>query len=111
MVTHTWRRWLSRAFGVRSQGRGPEGRRGRCRFTPRLVGLEDRVTPTTYAPTSFQDFPVTGTGISVNSSTGVITGGAGDGQVTLRSAIVAANANAGADTINLAAGTYQLTIA
>ena len=36
---------------------------------------------------------------------------AGDGLLSLREAVIAANANAGADSINLSAGTYTLTIA
>ena len=36
---------------------------------------------------------------------------AGDGLLSLREAVIAANANAGADTINLSAGTYTLSIA
>ncbi len=64
----------------------------------------------TYNVTSTSDFPITGAGISVNNATGVITGGAGNGLVTLRSAIAAANNVAGPHTINLGAGTYSLTI-
>ena len=66
---------------------------------------------TTYTPTIFTDPPISGAGISVNTTNGVITGGAGNGQVSLRSAIFAANNHAGADTITLAAGTYLLQIA
>ena len=61
----------------------------------------------TYTPTVFSDPPVSG---GVNAGTGVITGGVGAGQVSLRSAAIAADANAGADAINLPAGTYTLTI-
>jgi predicted outer membrane repeat protein len=67
------------------------------------------VRPATFAPTTTSDYPVSGSGISVNSSTGVIAGGSGNGQITLRSAVIAANANSGS-TINLPAGTYQLTL-
>src|SRR5438552_13537332 len=75
-----------------------------------LIALSPFASSITYTPTTTTDFPVTGAGVSVNSTTGVITGGTGNGQVTLRSAISAANANAGADTINLPTGTYTLTI-
>ena len=63
-----------------------------------------------YSPTTFTDPPVTGAGVSVNTTTGVITGGAGNGLISLRSASLGANANPGS-TITLGAGTYQLTIA
>ncbi len=62
----------------------------------------------TYTPTTFTDPPVSG---GVNSANGVISGGAGNGQVSLRSAIIASNANGtGADTITLGTGTYLLSI-
>lgn len=63
---------------------------------PRLEWLEDRLTPTTFIPTSFSD--------------GVSGGGAVN---TLRDAILAANNDTGTatDTIQLAAGTYTLSIA
>jgi len=62
---------------------------------------------TTYTPTISSDPAVSG---GVNSANGVITGGAGNGQVSLRSAVIAANAHAGFDTITLGNGTYTLTI-
>ncbi len=46
---------------------------------------------------------------AVNPANGVITAGAGVGTVSLRSAIAAANAQAGPHTILLPAGTYNLT--
>ena len=64
----------------------------------------------TFTPTSTNDFPVTGAGISVNTASGVISGGAGNGLITLRSAVIAANANSNS-TINIPAGVYTLTIA
>ena len=63
-----------------------------------------------YNVTSTVDHPISGAGISVNTADGVITGGAGNGQVTLRSAIIASNANPGADIITLGNGTYLLSI-
>jgi hypothetical protein len=45
----------------------------------------------------------------VSTDTGVITGGAGNGQISLRSATIATNANAGS-TIQLGNGTYTLSI-
>src|SRR5689334_16427420 len=64
----------------------------------------------TFVPTTFNDPPIAGAGISVNTTTGVISGGAGNGLISLRSAVQAANANSGS-TISLGAGTYLLTIA
>ncbi len=62
----------------------------------------------TYTPTIFTDPPLSG---GVNSANGVITGGAGSGQVSLRSAVIASNANGvGADIITLGTGTYLLSI-
>ncbi len=66
------------------------------------------VFATTYTPTILTDPPVTG---GVNSANGVIIGGAGNGQVSLRSSVIAANATGGTNTITLGVGTYQLTIA
>ena len=54
--------------------------------------------PRTYVP-HYRRFDPSLT--SVDSTTGVITGGTGDGFVTLRSAVIAANAHAGADSIML----------
>ena len=72
----------------------------RCRFFALLTlfAASSSVMALTYTPTVFNDPPVSG---GVNSANGVITGGAGAGQVSLRSAIIAANAHAGADVINL----------
>ena len=64
----------------------------------------------TFVPTTFNDPPISGAGISVNTATGVISGGSGNGLISLRSAVQAANANSGS-TINLGVGTYHLTIA
>jgi large repetitive protein len=74
-----------------------------------LLTMTSSVWAATFSPTSTSDFPVSGTGISVNTATGVISGGAGNGQITLRSAVIAANANPGS-TISLLGQTYTLTI-
>ena len=71
----------------------------------------NQVLANTYNVTSTTDFPISGAGISVANATGIITGGAGNGQITLRSAIAAANNVAGPHTINLPGGTFNLTIA
>ena len=60
----------------------------------------------TFTPTTLGDPPVTG-GVS---GTGVISGGAGNGQVSLRSAVIAANNAGGTNNVNLGSGIYQLTI-
>jgi hypothetical protein len=68
-----------------------------------VVPLEDRLAPATFTATTVQDLDTAG----VNLATGQLPGG----QVTLRSAILAANATAGADTVVAPAGTYLLTVA
>src|SRR4051812_47895733 len=68
--------------------------------------LEQRMLLTTYTPNTTTDFAFS----SVNNINGVISGGPGNGQITLRSAIVAANNNAGADSVFVAAGTYTLAV-
>ena len=103
---------LRMVFGLKSRAR----RRDLLtrRFRPRVEALEERLTPNAYTPTIATDPPISGAGISVSSINGVITGGAGNGQVSLRSAVFAANAHGGSNTItfNQAVGTtYTLTIA
>ncbi|GEM_PF-3744561 len=73
-----------------------------------LFSAAPGVRANTFTVSSTSDFPVSG-GSSVNTATGVISGGAGNGQITLRSAVIAANANAGS-TIIIPAGTYQITM-
>jgi hypothetical protein len=67
-------------------------------------------TAATITPTTFTDPPISGAGISVNTGNGIITGGAGNGLISLRSAVSATNAHSGW-TISLGVGTYQLSIA
>jgi hypothetical protein len=77
-----------------------------------LCAAPVNVWATTYTPTTATDFPVTGAGVSINAANGVITGGTGNSQVTLRSAIIAANMSGpGPHTINVPAGlgTYNLS--
>lgn len=60
----------------------------------------------TYNVGTTTDYPIT----TVNSTTGAIVSGTGAGQVTLRSAIIGANQNGvGPHTINVPAGTYNLS--
>lgn len=61
---------------------------------------------TIYIPTTTADLTFT----SVNSANGVITGGTGNGQVTLRSAVIAANAAGGTNSINLSTGHTSLPL-
>ena len=72
-------------------------------------GLSNAVFAANYAPTTFTDPPVSGAGITVNNSTGVITGGAGNTLVSLRSALRAADTLGGTHTLTLSTGTYVLT--
>ena len=78
-----------------------------CAFL--LIGIASNTGAATFTPTSTNDLPVAGAGVSVNTSSGVISGGTGNGLITLRSAVIAANANPGS-TINIPAGTYTLAI-
>ena len=77
--------------------RGPARRRG---LRPRLEGLEDRVTPTTFRVNSVLDT------VAANLKTGKDA----SGHISLRSAIQAADAHPGTDTIVVPAGTFLLTI-
>jgi hypothetical protein len=61
-----------------------------------LIIMSIRSNANTYTVTTATDFAVSG---GVVTATGAIIGGAGAGQVSLRSAIIASNANAGADII------------
>jgi hypothetical protein len=63
-----------------------------------------------YVPDILTD-PVIANEADVDFSTGEIMAGSGSGHISLRSAVIAANNNSGADTITLGAGTYHLTIA
>ncbi len=65
----------------------------RRRVRPYLEALEDRITPTVFTPTVLTD------------------GVTGNANGTLRDAITAANNDTAPDTIQLAAGTYTLTLA
>src|SRR4051794_40327764 len=105
--------WLSRTI----EDFPGRGRRGRRWFMRRrlleLDLLERRVNPSAviYTPTTDVDFAI-GSTADVDPGDGRITSGAGAGQVTLRSAIIAANVNVGADSIDLTGGgTYRLTAA
>jgi hypothetical protein len=73
----------------------------RLRFRPSLERLEVRPAPAVYTVTDTAD------GLGTITSTGPDTFDAS----TLRAAVIAANANPGADTIMVPAGTYVLTIA
>jgi predicted outer membrane repeat protein len=73
----------------------PRGRRpGRRSCRLRLECLEDRTVPSTFA---------------VNTTLDVVN--ATDGKLSLREAVTAANAHAGADTIVLPAGVFKIAIA
>ena len=60
----------------------------------------------TYTVGTTSDFPIT----TVNPATGALTVGPNTGAITLRSAVIAANmSGVGPHTINVPAGTYNLT--
>jgi CSLREA domain-containing protein len=65
---------------------------------------------TTSTPVFAADFIVNSTNDAVDNNTGDGICAAASGSCTLRAAIMQANALAGADTISVPAGTYQLTI-
>jgi hypothetical protein len=70
------------------------------RVRPVLEGLENRLTPSTFQVNTFLDT------VAVNLKTGQDA----SGHVSLRSAIMAADANPASNTIVLPAGTFTLTI-
>ncbi len=85
---------LSGRTGWRGTGPGKPAARS-CR--PGLEQLENRLAPAVYRVTTFQDTP------AVNLATGMDAAG----QISLRSAVSAANRNAQPDTILLNTGTYH----
>ncbi len=82
--------WLQNLISTRRHGKLTGNRP--LRFRPRLEALEDRTVPSTFNVTTLAD---------VVDAT--------DGVLSLREAILQANASAGANTIVLPAGTYTLT--
>ena len=70
------------------------------RLSPRLEGLEERVVLSTFKVNTFSDT------VAVNLKSGKDA----SGNISLRSAIMAADANPKSDTIVLPAGTFTLTI-
>src|SRR4051794_6274545 len=85
-------RMVSRALGT-ATSRSGRPRPGQRRFRPGIESLEDRAVPATFLVTTTHDVV------------------AADGRLSLREAISAANAHAGADTIFLPAGVYRLALA
>src|SRR4051812_17951417 len=90
-------RGTSRSITKERSGRSL--RRNRCR--PGLELLEVRQTPAVFSVNTVLDT------VAVNLQTGKDA----QGHISLRSAIMAANAHPGADTILLPNGTFKLTIA
>src|SRR5438105_6150031 len=80
-------------FGFRKVRSATPARSRRLTCRPRLEVLEDRLTPSTF---------------TVNTPLDVL--GHDNGQLSLRQAILDANANPGADTISLPSGSYQLAL-
>ncbi len=89
---------MSRSF-VRPLGKRENTRRA-MGLRPRLEGLEDRLAPATFRVSTVLDT------VAVNLRTGKDA----SGHISLRSAIMAANARPNGDTIILPKGTYTLTI-
>src|SRR3954467_10517108 len=89
---------LSRAGRTRQ----PLRRKPESRFRPRLEVLEDRTVPSTFKVNSFLDT------VAVNPAVSALDAA---GNITLRSAIMAANATPGADHIHLPAGIYTRSLA
>jgi hypothetical protein len=71
------------------------------RSQPRLEGLEDRVAPATFNVNTLLDTVA----VNAKSSTDA------SGHISVRSAIMAANAKPNADTIKLPNGIFALTLA
>lgn len=107
MLSKSWKRLIQSL--VRNPSTRRRGRLGRRRMRPEaaLVAehLEDRTLLATFTVNSFVDLPdsTPGDGLADASTNG-------SGLVTLRAAIMEANALQGADTIELPAGQYQLYI-
>jgi len=87
-----------RSFDKRHQG---DGKRHTTRSRPSLEWLESRVTPSTFHVNTLLDTD------AVNLKTGKDS----SGHVSLRSAIMAADAHGGSSKIILPAGTFTLTLA
>src|SRR5262245_51548314 len=87
----------SRPDGVQREGKN---RRRTVRSHPHLETLESRVVLSTFRVNTTLDT------VAVNLRTGKDA----TGHVSLRSAIMAADARGGPSTINLRSGTYRLTI-
>src|SRR5262249_54358938 len=84
--------WLRQQNTNRQAKRATAARLRQGRFRPTMELLEDRAVPAL---------------LNVTTSLDVID--PNDGMLSLREAVIQANASNGADTIVLPAGTYQLT--
>ncbi len=87
-----------RGFDKRHRG---EGKRHTTRRRLSLEWLESRVTPSTFHVNTLQD----------TDAASLKTGKDSSGHVSLRSAIMAADAHGGSSKIILPAGTFALTLA
>src|SRR5262245_3252456 len=90
--------WRTRRPVARSK-KGVSRKKRKRTYQPWLELLESRLTPSNFTVNTLLDT------VAVN----LITGQHSAGNVSLRSAIQAANSTLGSDTIVLAAGTYTLT--
>jgi predicted outer membrane repeat protein len=103
MLRFGWRQWVSRYFKGSWMGESRDRRHPQRRSLLQIEALEDRTVPTTFTVTTFADPDPTG----FNTTTGQIP--SQGNAISLRSAIMAANTQAGPHTIMLAAGTYTLS--
>ncbi len=100
MLRWFWKRWLRQSSSV---GSVPVPSAVRRRTRKKTVGLlfellEDRLVPATFVVNSFAD----------TDAVDLVTGKDQTGNISVRSAIEAANSLGGTSTINLGSGTYAL---
>ena len=104
MFFSQWFKWLKNTF-VATKRAGCRPIR-RNRFRPECLLLEDRLAPAVFTPTTTSDLAISSLGV-VNSAGEITDQG---NAITLRSAVIAANATSGPDTIVLTASqTYTLS--
>src|SRR5215210_21419 len=97
-----WANWFRTVvIPARRSRRNPKARLNLSARRPAFDSLEDRTAPAV--------FNVNTTADTVDATPGNGVAADAAGNTSLRAAIMEANALAGADTINVPAGTYRLT--